>query len=157
MFGCLSPLAASAQQPSQFGGLSPNFQTTPYTQNSPYGLNGYYNPGNQPLSPYLNMLRGGNPAVNYYYFVRPGLNQNSFGDPFLGSTGMDGRQSFFPQIDTLSDLDESGQHAGMRPTRTPVWIQQYARLFRSDGNGGGGGRNTNQSPLSTKSGMMSGK
>ena len=33
-----------------------------------------YDRGSQPLSPYLNLLRGGNPAVNYFYGVRPGLN-----------------------------------------------------------------------------------
>src|SRR5690348_6570512 len=32
----------------------------------------YYNRQNQPLSPYLNLLRGGSPGVNYYYGVRPG-------------------------------------------------------------------------------------
>ena len=31
-----------------------------------------YNPRNQPLSPYLNLLRGGNAGTNYYYGVRPG-------------------------------------------------------------------------------------
>jgi len=53
---------------------------------SPYGLGvpGYpatpslgsfmpnvYNRTQQPLSPYLNLLRGGNPAVNYFQGVRP--------------------------------------------------------------------------------------
>lgn len=32
----------------------------------------YYNRQSQPLSPYLNLLRGGNPGVNYFYGVRPG-------------------------------------------------------------------------------------
>ncbi len=39
-----------------------------------------YNRQFQPLSPYLNLLRGGNPAVNYFYGVRPGL-------PGYGQTG----------------------------------------------------------------------
>jgi hypothetical protein len=32
----------------------------------------FYNRSQQPLSPYLNMLRGGNPAVDYFYGARPG-------------------------------------------------------------------------------------
>ena len=35
-------------------------------------LPNYYNRASQPLSPYLNLLRGGNPGVNYFYGVRPG-------------------------------------------------------------------------------------
>ena len=43
-----------------------------------FGSNGsfmpnIYNPQSQPLSPYLNMFRGGgNPAANYYFGTRPG-------------------------------------------------------------------------------------
>src|SRR5215207_4743706 len=37
-----------------------------------FGPTNPYNRTNQPLSPYLNLLRGGNPAVNYSYGVRPG-------------------------------------------------------------------------------------
>lgn len=40
----------------------------------------FYNRSQQPLSPYLNLLRGGDPAVNYFYGVRPGL-------PGYGRTG----------------------------------------------------------------------
>lgn len=35
-------------------------------------LPNFYNRQTQPLSPYLNLARGGNPGVNYYYGVRPG-------------------------------------------------------------------------------------
>ena len=54
----LTAAAASAQQ-----GYAP----TPGNY-----LPNYYNRQSQPLSPYLNMLRGGNPGVNYFYGVRPG-------------------------------------------------------------------------------------
>jgi hypothetical protein len=40
--------------------------------NSSFAPN-FFNRSQQPLSPYLNLLRGGNPAVNYFYGVRPGL------------------------------------------------------------------------------------
>jgi hypothetical protein len=33
----------------------------------------FYNRAQQPLSPYLNLFRGGDPGVNYFYGVRPGL------------------------------------------------------------------------------------
>jgi hypothetical protein len=33
----------------------------------------YGAPASPPLSPYLNLFQGGNPAVNYFNFVRPGL------------------------------------------------------------------------------------
>lgn len=38
-----------------------------------------YNSTSQPLSPWLNMLRGGNPAVNFFYGVRPGLGGGRMG------------------------------------------------------------------------------
>ena len=39
---------------------------------SPFAPN-FYNRQQQPLSPYLNLLRGLDPATNYYYGARPGL------------------------------------------------------------------------------------
>jgi hypothetical protein len=45
-------------------------------------LPNYYNRGTQPLSPYLNLFRGSNPGVDFYYGVRPGL--PSGGQPFPG-------------------------------------------------------------------------
>lgn len=48
-----------------------------YAQPQPYvrqGTNPYYTP---PLSPWLNMLRGGNPAVNYYLGVLPEFQQRT--------------------------------------------------------------------------------
>jgi len=145
---CLSPLVATAQLPNQFGPPSP------YLQNSPYGQNSYYNSGNQPLSPYLNMLRGGNPAVNYFYGVRPAQNQGAYGAPFLGSTGMYGRQTFFPNVDTLSELDETSSSAGMHPTGHPFGFNNTLSYF---GMMGAGQRNMNQSAMSGKKSTMGGK
>ncbi len=43
-----------------------------------YGSAGYYNPyGRQQLSPYLNLLRGGDPAANYYAGVVPAFQQRA--------------------------------------------------------------------------------
>src|SRR5438477_9531075 len=70
--GCVLGLAgpAAAQYPGAYGGYG-GYGAPGYG----YGSNvmpNIYNPRNQPLSPYLNLLRGGNPGVNYYYGVRPG-------------------------------------------------------------------------------------
>jgi hypothetical protein len=140
-----------AQVPYQSGGLQPQ---TPYLQNSPYGQNSYYNSGNQPLSPYLNMLRGGNPAVNYFYGVRPAQNQGAFGAPFLGSTGMYGRQTFFPNVDTLYELDETSS-AGMHPTGHPFGFNNTLGYFGAMG--ASGQHNTNQPAMSGKKSATTGK
>jgi hypothetical protein len=59
---------------STLGAQAPQQPAGPFQQASPYNnLPNYYYRGNAPLSPYLNVLRGGSPAVNYYYGVRPGL------------------------------------------------------------------------------------
>ena len=55
----------------------------PTTANS--FLPNFYNRQTQPLSPYLNLLRGTNLGVNYFYGVRPGL--PSGGQPLAGAGG----------------------------------------------------------------------
>jgi hypothetical protein len=69
-------------------------------------LPNYFNPRYQPLSPYLNLLRGGNPATNYFYGVRPGtlgVGPRAFGGgaPFIAGGG--NRTLFFPQLATAPD------------------------------------------------------
>ena len=75
---------------------------------NPSGYASMYNRGSQPLSPYLNLLRGSNPAVNYYYGVRPGTGPGAFTGIF-GQLGAGPRQTFFPGADTLSDFGEEPQ------------------------------------------------
>lgn len=64
-----------------------------------------FNPRTQPLSPYLNLSRGGLPAANYYYGVRPGTvgGAGSIGGgvPALAAGGQ--RGLFFPQLATGGD------------------------------------------------------
>lgn len=60
--------AAAAQLPPGPSYAPPGFPTV----NPQNVMPNIYNPRTQPLSPYLNLLRGGNPGVNYYYGVRPG-------------------------------------------------------------------------------------
>src|SRR5436305_1566939 len=69
-----------------------------------------YNRAAQPLSPYLNLLRGGNNAVNYFYGVRPGTQPNAFTGMF-GVNGPGQRQTFFPGADYLTDLLEEPRDA----------------------------------------------
>ena len=111
----LVPAAARAQVPGQ---SNPNA----YAPNM-------YNRQAQPLSPYLNMLRGGDAAVNYYYGVRPGTQPGAFTGMFNQSAAGP-RQTFFPVVDTLADLTDDPQ-AAMRvaPTGHPVGFNNTLNYF----------------------------
>lgn len=87
---------------------------------SPSNPSGYapnmYNRAAQPLSPYLNLLRGGNNAVNYFYGVRPGTQPGAYIGMFSQASAGP-RQTFFPGADTLSDLtDEPRDGSKVAPT-----------------------------------------
>src|SRR4051812_23548439 len=93
-------------------------QFTPPANASGYAPN-MYNRNAQPLSPYLNMLRGGNPAVNYFYGVRPGTQPNAYAGMFGAGNGQ--RQTFFPGADYLTDLlDEPRDATRVNPTGHPA-------------------------------------
>jgi hypothetical protein len=118
------PITASAQPPTggSYGPYAPN----------------YYNRNTQPLSPYLNLLRGGNPAVNYFYGVRPGLQNGPLASPLSVGAGTQGRQTFFPpQIDTLYELEDTKPSDGIRPTGHPFGFSNNMGYF---GAGAGTGR-----------------
>lgn len=113
-----------------------------YQNNSPFGPNSY-NRQSQPLSPYLNMLRGGNTAVNYFYGVRPGTMTGGGNQSFGGYGGL-GRQTFFPQIDTLYDLENTNPADGLRPTGHPFGFNNTLGFFGAGMNmGSTGQRNQN--------------
>jgi hypothetical protein len=106
--------AARAQSPGTLntGGYAPNM----------------YNRGTQPLSPYLNMLRGGNPAVNYFYGVAPGTQSNAFAGMFGGGGAQ--RQTFFPGADYLTDLLEEPRDATkVQPTGHPAGFNNTLSYF----------------------------
>ena len=84
-------------------------QITGSTNPSGYAPN-MYNRSAQPLSPYLNLLRGGNTAVNYFYGVRPGTQPSAF-SALLGQSGAGPRLSFFPGADTLADFSDDPRDA----------------------------------------------
>ena len=104
-----------------------------------------YNPANQPLSPYLNLLRGGNAGVNYFYGVRPGTvggwSGRGGGAPFMAGGGP--RAPFFPQLaaapDPLegNDTDPAGV---LPPAGHPVIFNNTMGYFPGQGGQAGGAR-----------------
>src|SRR5436309_10607590 len=87
----LGTAAGASAQPQQY----PQYQPL----NPQNVMPNIYNPQSQPLSPYLNLLRGGNQASNYYYGVRPGTvgGGAAFGAASqLAPGGM--RAPFLPQL-----------------------------------------------------------
>ena len=108
--------------------MSARAQTTGATNPSGNAPN-MYNRGNQPLSPYLNLLRGGNNAVNYYYGVRPGTQPNAFAGMF-GTGGGGQRMTFFPGADYLTDLlDEPRDATRVNPTGHPAGFNNTLNYF----------------------------
>jgi hypothetical protein len=93
--------SASAQYPTQPYPSSPYYPPA----NSGNYLQNYFNPQYQPISPYMNLLRGGNAATNYYYGVKPGtlgVGPRGFGGaPFVAGGG--NRTLFFPQLASSPD------------------------------------------------------
>ena len=103
-------------------------QMTGPTNPSGYAPN-MYNRAAQPLSPYLNLLRGGNNAVNYFYGVRPGTQPNAFTGMF-GAGGAGQRMTFFPGADVLTDLLEEPRDATrVNPTGHPAGFNNTLNFF----------------------------
>ena len=111
----------------------------------------FYNPQVQPLSPYLNLTRGGNPAVNYYYGVRPGQIANGQfpGGALLGTAaGQSFRTGFVPALQQVPPGEPPILEAnpGSVPGFAPIGPAQFGtgltRFYgvASGGGGIGGGR-----------------
>jgi hypothetical protein len=86
-----------------------------------------YNRQVQPLSPYLNLLRGGNPAVNYYYGVQP-AQQN----PILFNNANQGygpRLTFFPRLDLPEIEPGEERNAGIPPTGHGIGFNNTLGFF----------------------------
>lgn len=112
---------------------------------SGYANTGAFQRNNQPLSPYLNLLRGTNNAVNYYYGVRGGATPFGFSGMFnQGAQGV--RQTFFPVVDNLADLaDDPDAARQVTPTGHPVGFSNTMGYF-----GGGPMSGGRQQPPSGK-------
>jgi hypothetical protein len=110
------------------GAESASAQGLPNNQMMP----NFYNRQNQPLSPYLNLLRGGNAAANYYYGVRPGTPAGGymgvFGYGAANSQMMLQKQSLstlavpFDEIDDELTRPEAYEDRPLSPTGHPTNI-----------------------------------
>ena len=108
-------------------------QTATAQMTGPANPSGYapnmYNRAAQPLSPYLNLLRGGNNAVNYFYGVRPGTQPSAYAGMF-GAGGAGQRTTFFPGADYLTDLtDEPRDATRVNPTGHPAGFNNTLNYF----------------------------
>lgn len=120
--GGILACTAAAQPPMPYPTQPFPLQGPQFGQYGPAGnpnvMPNIFNPQTQPLSPYLNLLRGGNVATNYFFGVRPGtigLTPRGFaGSPFLAAGG--NRTLFFPQLATAPDPTVGG---GDSPTALP--------------------------------------
>ena len=146
----LAPAPAAAQMPYQYGGGGYQYGGGGGYQYGGYGagagpyanpgafLPNFYNPQNQPLSPYLNLLRGGNTAVNYYYGVRPGTPAGGL-MPFGGTSfnpAFTRPMQFLPQAAVVVDpaaemtIEPGGRETTLRPAGHPVL---YGNTFNGHG------------------------
>lgn len=85
---------------------------------------GYVQPQTSPfphqaVSPYLNLLRGGNPAINYYGLVRP---QQNFTNSINSLQA--GQQALANQLPALA-----AEAAGPPPTGHPATFLNYSGYF----------------------------
>lgn len=99
----------------------------------------FYNRAQQPLSPYLNLLRGGNPAANYYYGVRPGLPSggvNIFGQvPVVQPPVGPQYGGFLPQSQIPYDPTSQAYEPGGQPVRlnSPAHPVLFGNQFPNHG------------------------
>jgi hypothetical protein len=95
----------------------------------------FFNRQSQPLSPYLNLLGGGNPGVNYFYGARPGLPTGSMRPGGLGGFGptgqfMQSRMGYLPlagtQTQMLTQQSPVGQNLQVPKPNESVSLQPSA-------------------------------
>lgn len=143
IFGCFGIAEAFAQNQNPYG-QGGYGQGTPFQPYSPYSQQGMapniYNRNTQPLSPYLNLLRNGNnPAVDYYFGVRPGTpsgqplgQQQQFGGGGMNNMMMNSqmRQGYLPQAAAQTFepqlLPDAGKEVVLPPSGHPV---MYGNTF----------------------------
>jgi hypothetical protein len=126
-------LLAAAPAAAQYPGYPGGYGGVPQQGFQPNIYNRQY----QPLSPYLNLLRNGNPAVNYFYGVRPGL--PSGGQPLQGTAYPQpvgpAAGGFLPQAAVPYDpngpqFETGGQPVQLRPAGHPAF---YGNQFAGHG------------------------
>jgi hypothetical protein len=139
---------AFAQQPGPFQTQTYPLQGLQFRQYGPTGnpnvMPNIFNPQTQPLSPYLNLLRGGNVATNYFFAVRPGTigltPRGVGGAPFLAPGG--NRMLFFPQFATSPDPTMGGVDSptALPPAGHPVVFGNTMGFFPTPFGQAGGAR-----------------
>lgn len=118
------PPAATFPQPT---GATATFPTVPPGAFMP----NYYDRATQPLSPYLGLFLGRDPAVDYYFSVRPGVraSSRSYGAGFGVPTGVGGgsRAGYLPLQSATAEQGVAIPEAGvplpnneLAPTGHPV-------------------------------------
>jgi hypothetical protein len=92
-------------------GYAPNYQFSPYARPN------YVGSPRPVLSPYLNLLRGGNPAANYFLGVLPEFERraNAYQFSTLVVTVTTGHPTAFGNT-----AGYFGSGPGQRPTQTPA-------------------------------------
>ncbi len=132
-----------------------------------------FNRGTQPVSPYLNLLNSTNPALSYYYGVRPGTQGPNGLGPVYG-TGA----PFPQQVGRSLFLPPAAPYSATPPVRDPtadapltslpspggpvgygnvfgssrVGVNQARPGFFAGGGGGGGGGSTAATPRTNSGG-----
>lgn len=133
---------AAAQQPG-FSSGGQNYGVPGYpTFNPQNAMPNIYNPRTQPLSPYLNLLRGGNAGVNYYYGVRPGTTGGGAMFGAGGSGGFGPRVGGFQFQYTPDDallLPEPGEGYVLPPAGHPTVFNNTLGYYPYGPGAGGAG------------------
>jgi hypothetical protein len=86
-----------------------------------------------PVSPYLNMLRGGNPAINYYGVVRPQAQTAQ------ALQQLQNQQLVLPTVRANVPLTDDDLTLGVPTTGHPVQFMNYGQFFPQPGNRTGAG------------------
>ncbi len=105
-FGAAGPAKAQAFRPVLPGAQNP--------YGNPYG-------GGPAISPYLNLLQRGNPAVNYYGLVRPQQGVNS------------ALNSLEQQVTASRVAQTAAENLSVPSTGHPIYFQNYQRFFLNTG------------------------
>jgi hypothetical protein len=130
---CGFAAAGLGQQPTMPGAPpGPGYAVPGYpTLNPANVMPNIYNPRTQPLSPYLNLLRGGNPGVNYYYGVRPGTVGGGAAFGAASAVAPGGMRAAFPFQYSPEDLTlpEPGEGYTLPPAGHPVVFMNTLGYF----------------------------
>ncbi|MBL8795677.1 MAG: hypothetical protein JNM56_17360 [Planctomycetia bacterium] len=99
-----------------------------------YGGVGRYGPYSRPpaLSPYLNLLNGGNAALNYYLQVQPAFERRAFAQQ-TEATLLDLERRTSATTNEVENLFPT-----LSETGHPVGFMQFSPYFNNSGTGGVG-------------------